>query len=56
MKLKISLYMVTFNEEKRLERTLKAVSDLVDEIIASVKNIKDREKIEIIYKIIKSFE
>ena len=29
---------------------------LVEEIISSIKNIKDREKIEIIYKIIKSFE
>ena len=29
---------------------------LVEEIINTVKNIKDREKIEIIYKIIKSFE
>ena len=28
---------------------------LVDEIIEKVKSIKDREKIEIIYKIIKSF-
>lgn len=29
---------------------------LKEEIISTVKNIKDREKIEIIYKIIKSFE
>ena len=29
--------------------------DLVEEIIDTVRNIKDREKIEIIYKIIKSF-
>ena len=35
---------------------LKPQEDLVEEIITSIKNIKDREKIEIIYKIIKSFE
>ena len=35
---------------------LQPQEDLVNEIILSVKNIKDREKIEIIYKIIKSFE
>lgn len=35
---------------------LKPQEDLVEEIIASIKNIKDREKIEIIYKIIKSFD
>ena len=35
---------------------LQPQEDLVEEIISSVKNIKDREKIEIIYKIIKSFE
>ncbi len=35
---------------------LKPQEDLVDEIIATVKNISDREKIETIYKIIKSFE
>lgn len=35
---------------------LKPQEDLVDEIIATIKNIDDREKIEIIYKIIKSFE
>ena len=35
---------------------LQPQEDLVDEIISFVKNIKDREKIEIIYKIIKSFE
>ena len=35
---------------------LQPQEDLVEEIIISIKNIKDREKIEIIYKIIKSFE
>ena len=35
---------------------LQPQEDLVEEIISSIKNIKDREKIEIIYKIIKSFE
>lgn len=35
---------------------LQPQEDLVEEIIFSIKNIKDREKIEIIYKIIKSFE
>jgi len=35
---------------------LKPQEDLVEEIITSIKNIKDREKIEIIYKIIKSFD
>jgi len=35
---------------------LKQQEDLVEEIITSIKNIKDREKIEIIYKIIKSFD
>lgn len=35
---------------------LKPQEDLVEEIIATIKNIKDREKIEIIYKIIKSFD
>ena len=30
---KISLYLITFNEENRLARTLEAVRDLVDEII-----------------------
>lgn len=35
---------------------LKPQEELVEEIIYSIKNIKDREKIEIIYKIIKSFE
>lgn len=35
---------------------LKPQEVLVEEIITSVKNIKDREKIETIYKIIKSFE
>ena len=35
---------------------LKPQEDLVDEIITTVKNISDREKIETIYKIIKSFE
>lgn len=35
---------------------LQPQEDLVEDIIASVKRIKDREKIEIIYKIIKSFE
>ncbi len=35
---------------------LQPQEDLVEEIILSIKNIKDREKIEIIYKIIKSFE
>ncbi len=34
---------------------LKPREMLVDEIIEKVKSIKDREKIEIIYKIIKSF-
>ena len=29
---------------------------LIEEIISAVKNIKDREKIEIIYKIIKTFD
>lgn len=44
MKLKISLYMVTFNEEKRLERTLKAVCDLVDEIIIVDSGSKDKTR------------
>jgi len=35
---------------------LKPQEDLVEEIITSIKNIKDREKIEKIYKIIKSFD
>ena len=35
---------------------LKPQEDLVDEIIVTIKNISDREKIETIYKIIKSFE
>ena len=35
---------------------LKPQEDLVNEIVETVKSIKDREKIEIIYKIIKSFE
>ena len=35
---------------------LRPQEDLVNEIIETVKSIKDREKIEIIYKIIKSFE
>ena len=35
---------------------LKPQEDLVDEIVSTVRSIKDREKIEIIYKIIKSFE
>ena len=35
---------------------LQPQEDLVEEIIFSIKNIKDREKIEILYKIIKSFE
>ena len=34
---------------------LKPQEMLVDEIIEKVKSIKDREKIETIYKIIKSF-
>ena len=35
---------------------LQPQEDLLEEIITSLKNIKDREKIETIYKIIKSFE
>ena len=35
---------------------LKPQEDLVNEIIQTVQSIKEREKIEIIYKIIKSFE
>ena len=35
---------------------LKPQEDLVNEIIETVKSIDNREKIEIIYKIIKSFE
>ncbi|MBQ4115151.1 helix-turn-helix transcriptional regulator [bacterium] len=35
---------------------LQPQEDLVEEIITTIKNIKDREKIEIIYKIIKAFE
>ncbi len=35
---------------------LRPQEDLVNEIVETVKSIKDREKIEIIYKIIKSFE
>lgn len=35
---------------------LRPKEELVDEIIQTVKSIEDREKIEIIYKIIKSFE
>lgn len=35
---------------------LKPREDLTNEIIQTVRKIKDREKIEIIYKIIKSFE
>ena len=34
---------------------LQPQEDLVKEIIDTVKSIKDRQKIEIIYKIIKSF-
>lgn len=34
---------------------LQPQEELVEEIIDTVRNIKDREKIEIIYKIIKSF-
>lgn len=40
------LFMVNYLQPKE---------DLVEEIIDTVRNIKDREKIEIIYKIIKSF-
>lgn len=35
---------------------LQPQEELIEEIISTVKNIKDREKIEIIYKIIKSFD
>jgi len=35
---------------------LQPQEDLVKEIISTVQKIKDREKIEIIYRIIKSFE
>lgn len=35
---------------------LQPQEDLIEEIITVIKSIKDREKIEIIYKIIKSFE
>ncbi len=35
---------------------LKPQEDLVNEIVETIKSIKDREKIEILYKIIKSFE
>ena len=35
---------------------LKPQEDLVEEIITTIKNITDREKIETIYKIVKSFE
>ena len=35
---------------------LKPQEDLVNKIIQTVQSIKEREKIEIIYKIIKSFE
>lgn len=41
------LFMINYLQPKEV---------LVDEIINSVKSIKDREKIEIIYKIVKSFE
>ena len=30
---KLSVYMITFNEEKRLEKTLQAASRVADEII-----------------------
>ena len=35
---------------------LKPQEDLVEEIISTIKSITDREKIETLYKIIKSFE
>ncbi|MBQ7125532.1 helix-turn-helix transcriptional regulator [bacterium] len=35
---------------------LKPKEELIEEIISTLRNINDREKIEIIYKIIKSFE
>lgn len=35
---------------------LQPQEDLIEEIIDTIKSIKEREKIEIIYKIIKSFE
>ena len=34
---------------------LKPKEELVEEIISTIKSIEDREKIEIIYKIVKSF-
>ena len=42
-------------QELFLVNHLQPQEDLVEEIIESIKTIKDREKIEIIYKIIKSF-
>ena len=41
------LFMINYLQPKEV---------LVDEIIDTVKSIKDREKVEIIYKIVKSFE
>ncbi len=41
------LFMINYLQPKEV---------LVEEIINTVKSIKDREKVEIIYKIVKSFE
>ena len=41
---KISAYIVTLNEEKRLEKTLKAVSQVADEVFVIDSGSTDRTK------------
>ena len=42
--LKLSVYMVTYNEEKRLERTLKAIQPIADELIIVDSGSTDKTK------------
>lgn len=39
---KLSVYMITFNEEKRLEKTLQAASRVADEIIIIDSGSRDK--------------
>ena len=40
--MKLSVYIITLNEEKRLERTLKAVCQVADEIIVVDSGSRDK--------------
>ena len=41
---KFSVYMITFNEEKRLEKTLQVASRIADEIVIVDNGSKDKIK------------